>query len=39
MMQIKFSTERNANISQELTLNPKQEEQNINLLHLAEAIQ
>lgn len=39
MMQIKFSSERNANIGQELILNPEGEEQTINSLHLAEAIQ
>lgn len=39
MMQIKFSSEGNANIGQELILNPKGEEETINSLHLSEAIQ
>lgn len=39
MMQIKFSSEGDANIGQELILNPKGEEQTINSLHLAGAFQ
>lgn len=36
MMQIKFSGQRNANIGQEIILNPKQEERTTNSLQLAE---